>query len=76
MRDLIINNFIRKHLPPVSDYNDRQAIEKQVRLTGVIQDHVDKYLSANVGEDTVKSVRLLEEQLLQLLSRHTNYSTA
>ena len=28
VRDLIINNFVRKHLPPVTDHTDRQAIER------------------------------------------------
>ena len=33
VRDLIVNNFIRKNFPPVTDPHDKAAINYQLKIT-------------------------------------------
>ncbi len=91
IRDVIINNFVRKHLPPIRDPSDKSEIERQIRVTKMIGDYVDGYLSnkistgggtinengstvSNAGGTTVRTVKALEEQLLQIVNKFYSQS--
>jgi hypothetical protein len=41
MRDLIINNFMKKHMQPIINASDQTQIEEQIKMTKIIANHVD-----------------------------------
>ena len=55
IRDLIISNFIKKHMPQLyRDPMDDTMIANQIRISKILEKHVDSYL--NNGKSPAKSV--------------------
>ena len=44
MKELIVNNFIKNHLPPLSELNNKHEIDKRVQLTQLLCKEVEKFL--------------------------------
>jgi hypothetical protein len=59
MRDLIVNNFLKKYLASQEDSGEQISGLNYSRLQRALADHVDEYLSAS----TTRSVKVLEDQL-------------
>ncbi len=61
MRELILNNFLKKYLAQ-SDALEQVSGPSYLRLQRILSEHIDEYLSLNSN----RSVKVLEEQMWQL----------
>ncbi len=44
MKDILVNNFLKKNMPPLKNPLDRKEIERQIKVQQIINDEVDKFL--------------------------------
>jgi len=65
MRDLIVNNFLKKYL--ASQEGEQVSSLNYSRLQRAVTEHVDEYLS----KSTTRSVKMLEDQLWAITKRYS-----
>ena len=72
MKDIMLQNFIKKHLPHLLNPNSQTEIREKMRLTQLLQGEVDHFMDP-ANNPGARSIKELEVRLLRCLEKgHTS----